>query len=109
MPILSTNIRAFNSYAESPKLHNVVHSSSPEVPQASQKRQIQARLKKMEKEEQRCPSRSVCPTHRSASLDTRILTGKVQMLTGAGSGLGDSAASICLSLMAVWFSLLTTH
>lgn len=62
------------------------------------------------KEEQRHPSPGVCPTHHSASLDTRILTGKVQVFAGAGgAGLGDSAASTCLSLTAAWFSLLTTH
>lgn len=103
MPISSANIKAFNSCAESPKLHSVVHSSSPEVPQASQKRQVQEGVK----EEQRCPSPGVCPTHHSASLDPRILTGKAQMLAEAGAGLGDSAAGICL--MAAWFSLLTTH
>lgn len=63
----------------------VFHSSSTEVLQASQKRQIQASLKKteMRKDSALC----MHPTQQRAPLDTRILMGKVQVLTGKGGGV----------------------
>lgn len=56
MPPLNANMRALNSYAESVKLHNLYFIAfSQRVPQASQKRQIQARLKKVGRRSRGCP------------------------------------------------------
>ena len=63
MPVLNANIRMFNSYAESLKLHNLHFTPHPQkVPGASQKRQIQARLKKVGRKKRRCCARAAKAT-----------------------------------------------
>lgn len=56
MSVVNTNIRAFNSKAESLKFHNLYFMGHPQkVPEAGQKKLLQARLSKFRRRLRRSP------------------------------------------------------
>lgn len=80
MLVLNANVRAFNSYAKSPKLHNLNFTAHP-----------QRCFKPARRDKFMPDSRSLEGETGGVLLqvaDTRILMRKVQMLTGAGIGVG---------------------
>lgn len=70
MPVLSANIRAFNSKAESLKLHNLYFGSSSKTPRAGQSL-TQARLRKSRGRKRRFPQGAAGRGWRSLPYPTR--------------------------------------
>lgn len=93
MPVLSANIRAFNSKAESLKLHNLYFGSSSKIPHAGQSL-TQARLRKSRGRKRRFPQSAAGGAgghcHTPPDLQPGLYRSRRQQVSLDGPGEGDT-------------------
>lgn len=95
MPILNKNIRAFNSYAESPKLHNLYWLLYPwKVPWAGQRRWMQARIRGGGRRKRNSSRYGVGPTD-NFSMAWKYSWGKCRLLQVPGNSTPWLVSYVC--------------